>query len=80
MKGPTISRATPSPDLRPTLAAGRQVRKGERSTPIVAVGVATDKKTGAAKTFARTSRVFHRDQTDPIEAGAAPAADVEGRE
>ena len=56
------------------VSAKRQVRKGEKSTAIVAVGVATDKKTGRASTFARATRVFHRDQTDPILEAAAVEA------
>lgn len=55
-------------------AAGRQVRKGEKSTKIRRVVVAKDRKTGEPRKCVTTLSVFNRAQTDEIAAESAGAA------
>lgn len=55
-------------------AAGRQVRKGEKSTTLRRVVKVTDKKTKAEKTVVKTLRVFNIAQTDKAAKPAKAAA------
>ena len=52
---------------RQWLAAGRQVRKGEHGTACLTVVKVTDSRTGRLKSAPRGFRVFHVDQTEPVE-------------
>ena len=52
-------------------AAGRQVRKGEKSTAIVMMKTIVDKKTGEKKAIPSSTRVFNIAQTDPVAQEAA---------